>query len=197
MTNSMRRWGLIGAVIVVALLALWVWRRQSDREVVAISLVDLFTSAEKRTTGPVDVMFQPGTQRIRGETKRAIFMHPNSRLTYHQLPIPERAMLRTWLALKEDAWDKSTDGVLFRVGISSDGSYDEVAAHHVDPRSNVNDRRWIPLEIDLSAYEGQTVDIILNTNASMPGRGNDTSWDFSVWGTPEIVIGSTTSSSTP
>jgi hypothetical protein len=187
MTISTRRW-MLGALIVAVLVAAWWWRRQPTGDAVAANLVDLFPMAEKRSNGPIDVVFVLGTQRIRGEAKRSIFMHPTSRLTYQQVEVPERASLRTWMALKEDAWDKSGDGVLFRVGVSYGQTYDELATRHVDPRNNLNDRAWVPLDIDLSPYEGKTIDLIFNTNASPPGRGNDPSWDFAVWGAPEIVI---------
>ena len=64
--------------------------------------------------------------------------------------------------------------MLFRFGVSDGRTYDELLKQHVDPLHNTNDRRWIPVTIDLSAYAGQQVDIIFNTNSSLPGRGNDT-----------------------
>ena len=51
-----------------------------------------------------------------------------------------------------------------------------------------SDRRWIPIEVDLSAYGGLAVDLIFNTNSSMPGRGDNPANDWAVWGTPEIFL---------
>ena len=78
--------------------------------------------------------------------------------------------------------------MLFRLGVSDGRTYDELLKQHVDPLHNTSDRRWIPVTIDLSAYAGQQVDIIFNTNSSLPGRGDDNRFDWSVWGQPEIFI---------
>ena len=63
------------------------------------------------------------------------------------------------------------DGVLFRIGISDGkGKYEEFLKQHVNPQRRPEDRRWIPVDLDLSAYANQKVEVIFNTNASLPGR---------------------------
>jgi hypothetical protein len=42
--------------------------------------------------------------------------------------------------------------------------------------------------LDLSAYAGEEVDVILNTYGSAPGKGVDLRNDLAVWGAPEIVV---------
>ena len=42
--------------------------------------------------------------------------------------------------------------------------------------------------MDLSQYAGSQVDLIFNTNASLPGQGDDAAFDWAVWGEPEIFI---------
>jgi hypothetical protein len=187
MANSSRRWVIGGGLLaVIAAAAVWWWRQPAEVRVV-LDMVDGFAAAEKRSSGPVDVMIVSGTQRVHGEARPAIYMHPTSRLTYHKIQIPEHARLSGWVALKDEVWDKSTDGVLFRVGVSANGKYDEVIARHVDPRNDLAARRWVPIDADLSPYAGRTVDLILNTNTSPPGR-NDPTFDFAVWGEPRIVV---------
>ena len=44
---------------------------------------------------------------------------------------------------------------------------------HVDPVNNPSDRRWVPVDVDLSAYAGQAVELIFNTNTSPKGRGDN------------------------
>jgi hypothetical protein len=189
MKASMRRWLILGAATVAVLVAVW-WWRLPGREAEAVDLVDEFPVAEKRSIGPIDVMLIVGTHRVRGDAKRGIYMHPTSRLTYRGVRIPEHGQLRSWVALKEEVWDRSTDGVLFRVGVSDGSTYTDLATRHVDPRNNLSDRQWLPLDAELSSYAGRTVDVILNTNASVPGKGNDPTSDFAVWGEPQIVPGS-------
>jgi hypothetical protein len=126
---------------------------------------------------------------IGGETRRAIFMHPTSRLTFAGVTVPRDAWLRTSVALRPDVWDRpGGDGVLFRFGVSDGRTYDELVRQHVDPQNNRNDRRWIPIEVDLSPYGGLSVDLIFNTNSSLPGRGENPANDWSVWAAPEVFV---------
>jgi hypothetical protein len=102
--------------------------------------------------------------------------------------IPDAAHLRVFLGVKEEAWDKASDGVLFRFGISDGRTYEELLNQHVDPAGNQSDRRWLKEDIDLSAYAGQQVDLIFNTNTSLPSRGDNGAYDFAVWGEPAVVV---------
>ena len=43
----------------------------------------------------------------------------------------------------------------------------------MDPFHNKADRRWIPVAVDVSQYAGEEVEVIFNTNNSMPGKGDD------------------------
>jgi hypothetical protein len=45
----------------------------------------------------------------------------------------------------------------------------------------------VPVTADLSGYGGLELSLVLNTNASQPGQGNDTRHDKPVWGDPAIV----------
>jgi hypothetical protein len=44
------------------------------------------------------------------------------------------------------------------------------------------------VKIDLSAYAGEQVSLIFNTNSSMPGKGDNQDNDLALWGAPEIVV---------
>jgi hypothetical protein len=57
----------------------------------------------------------------------------------------------------------------------------------VNPKERDRDRRWLSAEIDLSAYEGQLVEIVLNTDPGPPNDAADKRNDFAVWGGPRIV----------
>jgi hypothetical protein len=92
-----------------------------------------------------------------------------------------------FIAVHENAWTQDgSDGVLFRFGVD-DGHYDELLNQLVDPRHNANDRGWLPVDIDLSAYAGQTVKLIFNTNTNLPGREVNSAFDQAIWGEPAII----------
>jgi hypothetical protein len=180
-----RAWWIVAAVSVAAVVSvLWLWRRGD-----AIDLTDRLDAAEKRSSGPsIELAIVRGTFRIRGEAKRGIFMHPTSRVTFPAMEIPSGAVFRASVGLKDEAWDKTVDGVLFRVGVSDGKTYTELSKRHVNPSNDPNDRRWIPLEADLDAYAGRTVQVILNTNSSLPGQGDNTASDWAVWGEPRVEV---------
>lgn len=183
-----KRWLTIAVIVlVVALVAVWFMRRRAEGPV-AIDLVEQFAAADKRSPLPVDKAFSVIELTVNGETRRGIYQHPTSRITW-KLTIPDDAWLRTSLALKPEMWDKESDGVLFRIGISDGRRYEELLSQHVDPHNAAGDRRWLPVNLDLSAYARQEVSLIFNTNSSLPGRGDDSQNDWAVWGEPQIYVG--------
>ncbi len=185
--NSKRVLLWVAVLIVLAVAAAWFWRgRQSGVESGAIDLVERFPEAQKRTTmSSLEDGYAIVTVTIDGDRKRSIFAHPFSRITW-SVDVPPRAVLRTAAALRPDTWTAPGDGATFRIGISDGKSYTEFYKQLIQPQQNAGDRRWFPIEIPLSAYEGQKVDIIFNTD---PGPGNNAVDDACIWGTPRIVPG--------
>lgn len=186
----MKRSYLILVVLVVLAAAAYLIYQRTRAEEVVLNLVTRFTApdVEKRSSVvPLAEGVKSESATIKGESKVGIFMHPTSRLTFKRVTIPESASLHVFLAVKEDAWDKPSDGVLFRFAVSAGPDYEELLNQHVDPANKEGDRRWIEQRIDLSAYAGQQVDLIFNTNSSLPGRGDNGAYDFAVWGSPSIV----------
>lgn len=188
----MKRSQILALVLLLVLIAIGFWYVRSGRSgQVAFSLVEAWPTVypeQARSNKPKEQAFQLKEVTLAGETRQAIRMIPTSRLTYPRVSIPENAWFRAWVAVEEEAWTQSTDGVLFRFGVSDGRTYDELLRQHVDPLHNANDRRWIPVLLDLSAYAGQQVDLILNTNSSLPGRGDDDRFDFAVWGDPALIV---------
>jgi hypothetical protein len=85
--------------------------------------------------------------------------------------------------MKPEVWSQPTDGAQFRIGIAEGRTYDELLRQVIRPSRG--DRRWFPVRLDLSAYEGHTVSVILNTDPGPPGDRN-TEFDEAVWGEPRI-----------
>jgi hypothetical protein len=183
------------AVVVIAALAFYFWRNRGGADVA----IDLAAIAAPEQTGdapgfefrPGDKkasMFKVGPETIGGQTRQnVIFSHASSRLIFSDQQIPDNGRLRAWIAVKEEAWTQdASDGVLFRFGVD-DGRYEELLNQMVDPRHNANDRGWLPVDIDLSAYAGQKVKLIFNTNASLPTKGDNPAYDFALWGDPAVV----------
>jgi len=174
------------AVVVVAAVAYYFWSRRGG-EAVAIDLVEAAQTAEFRPGEKKAEMFKVGPQTIGGVTKPSVFTHAASRLIFKDVTIPDNGRFRAFIAINESAWTQETsDGVLFRFAVN-DGRYDELLNQHVDPRHNANDRGWLPVDIDLSAYAGQKVKLIFNTNTNLPTREVNGAYDQSMWGEPAII----------
>lgn len=190
----MKKSQIVALVLLLVVVAAGVWYFTSGRSAsTAVALVDLYPAAyaagDARSNIPDKAAaFKLGPVSLDGDSRTAIYMATTSRLTFRRVAIPENAWLRVSLGLMEEAWTQSPDGVLFRFGVSDGRTYDELLKQHVDPLHNTGDRRWIPVTVDLSAYAGQEVDLIFNTNASLPGRPEDSRFDFAVWAQPEIFI---------
>jgi len=157
------------------------------------SLFDRFPQAEQRAGG--HTAFAREDIVIGGERRRVIYAHAPTRLTF-ALSLPARARLSTAIALKPEAWQGGGDGVVFRIGIADERRYDPLFVRHVNPFANPDDRRFIPVMVDLSSYGGwqwslfyrpwtTTWRIVLATDAGPPGSGN-TAWDWAVWADPMI-----------
>lgn len=182
--------GHLGALVPVAMVAAAIATvavvvtrdRARPTETIAVDLVEEFDAAVKRTQGPLHQTFAinndgPG---------RAIFAHPPSEIVW-KTRIPSAARLRAWLELTPPAWDRSTDGVVFRIGVAEGETYTGLMTEHVDPMHVPEDRRPRQVDIDLSGYAGREVEIIFATDASLPGRRFDPSYDWALWRAPRIV----------
>jgi hypothetical protein len=183
------RWLVLIGVIVVIGLLVWGWRRGSGSGG-GIDLVQLLPQAEKRSLPtPVDQAIKVVTVTINGETKTCILEQAHGRITFRLTPPPD-SWFSASIAVDPSVWGKEGDGVLFRLGVSDGKStYEELLNQDVNPAGNPSDRRWIPVALDLSAWAGREINVILSTNASMPGKPPDLRNDLALWGAPALVVG--------
>ena len=179
MTTS--RWTALGVVVACLVLGFWLWPSgsQVDNE---INLVAQLATAEKRTNVEGAAQFVVESVTIDGVTKQAILARPHSRLIY-SITVPQDAWFEVSFAMKPEAWDLPGDGAQFRVGVSDGRMYEELLRQYVNPKGG--DRRWFSARLDLSAYEGRQIKVILNTDPGPP-EGNDTANDLAVWADPRI-----------
>jgi hypothetical protein len=79
------------------------------------------------------------------------------------------------------------NGVYFYAGVSDGKSFEQLFNQTLNPFANASERRWVPVTVDLSAYAGEEINLILNTVASGPGGPPDDRGDMPLWGAPEVV----------
>jgi len=175
---------ILTAIVVVVLVigGWWLFKRTSRGA--AIDLISTFDTATKK---PSDSAFQIVDMDLNGERKHAIFTTPPTRLIW-KVKIPDDGWIKASLGMKPESWDKEGDGVLFRIGVSDGRAFEDLLTLHVDPFHNKSDRRWIPVAVDVSQYAGEEVEVIFNTNNSMPGKGDDRNNDTALFAEPLIVV---------
>lgn len=174
------------AVIVVVLIIIggwWLFHRGSGQPV---DLLQQFDQA-KKDGGSFSVV----DATLAGETLKAISAPPDGRIHFH-VRVPDDGWLRVSLGVQPEAWDKEGDGTYFFAGVSDGRAYEQLFTQTVNPYKNPPERRWIPVTVDLSAYAGEDVELVLNTRASPPPEPgqppqHDTRNDMPLWGAPEIV----------
>jgi hypothetical protein len=169
---------LTALVLVVVLVAgWWLFHRGSSAKV---DLLDQFQQA-KQAGGTYSVV----SATLAGDSKKAILAPPNGRLTFH-VKVPDDGWLRVSLGTQPETWDKDGNGVLFFAGVSDGRSFEKLFEQVLNPHANPSERRWIPVAVDLSAYAGEEMDIILNTRSSAAGVAADERNDQPLWGAPAI-----------
>jgi hypothetical protein len=171
-------------VVFVIILGWWLLRRSSSA-----GAVDLLAQFDQATKAPAGEPFPIVDATLGSETRKAIAppAGPGTRIIW-KVRVPDDGWLRVNLGLKPESWTKEGDGVLFKVLVSDGKAADELFTQHVNPYGKPEDRRWIPVMVDLSAYGGEQVDLIFNTYASPPKVEGDSRNDTPLWGAPEIVI---------
>jgi hypothetical protein len=174
---------LTAIVVGVLIIAGWWLFKRSNRGP-AIDLISTFDSATKK---PDPGVFQIVDMDLNGEKKHAIFTQAPSRMIW-KVKIPDDGWIKASLGMKPETWDKEGDGVYFRIGVSDGRTFEDLLTLNVDPFHNKPDRRWIPVVVDVSQYAGEVVEVIFNTNNSMPGKGDDRQNDLALIGEPQIFI---------
>jgi hypothetical protein len=170
---------LTAVVILVVAAAGWFVFRRGNAE--RVDLLTQYEQAQKKggTFSVADIT-------LAGETMRAIVAPANSRITF-RVRVPDDGWLKVALGLKPEAWTVEGNGVHFYAGVSDGRAFEPLFTQTVNPFANASERRWIPVMVDLSAYSGEEMDIILNTVASGPGVAADDRGDMPVWGAPEVL----------
>jgi hypothetical protein len=160
----------------------WLFARSERAE--PIDLIETLGSAVKAPAGGT---FETVDAELNGETRRAIYAPPPTRITW-KVRVPYDAWLKVAMGLKSEAWTQEGNGVLFLVGVSDGKRFDPLFTQHVNPFGNTGDRKWIPVRVDLSAYAGEEVELIFNTRSGPPEQGDDPRNDHALWGAPEIIV---------
>ena len=122
---------------------------------------------------------------INNNEREALVEHPNSEVVFKDADIMENAELKFGVGINQTAWDKAGDGVLFEVIIVDEKSQkNEIFSRYIDPKNNVEDRKWFDINLNLKAFAGQKVSFIFKTTGGPKG---DLNYDWAGWSSPQII----------
>lgn len=111
-----------------------------------LDLLKALPSAERRGLAPPREPAEAVIDGFGTDLRPSILVVVPSRITWRGLRFPKRSLVRTSVGVRTGA--RST--ILFRIGISDDRTYDELARQVV----NAGTQGWTDVRVDLSRYAG-------------------------------------------
>lgn len=174
------RWflvGLVGGLSVLGTYGLLTGRSGG----VAMDFVEAFPTAS--VVRPNPAVFTVSEVTISDVTLPSLVASQASRIAW-EVTVPPHAWLEVRLGLHDAAPPAGGDGVMFRVGLSFDGHYEELVNEIVAPQPGGGRQGWRAVEFDLAPYAGRPVSLIFNTSPAGNAPG---AW-HAVWGQPRLVI---------
>jgi hypothetical protein len=120
-----------------------------------------------------------------GRMRQWLYMHPPSRVTFDVTVTNRDTFFTAGTALRPEAWYTDYgDGVRFAVEIATAGSQPiEIYGQRLNPRANVDERRWVEVRLPLASYLGKSIEITLRTDPV-----DDVRNDWAGWGNPMVVV---------
>ena len=121
---------------------------------------------------------------INGDARLVLAQHPNSLMAFKDVLINENAKFEFGIGINQAACDKSGDGVLCEISVIDDTPKNTlIFSKYIDPKNNMEDRRWFDEEVDLSEFSGQEVSFVFKTDG---GPAGNTAYDWSGWSYVQI-----------
>ena len=147
---------------------------------------DKFVDIGWQLVGPL-VAGRPGIVEFPhgGRMRQWLYMHPPSRVAFDVTVTDRDTFFTAGMALRPEAWYTDYgDGVRFAVDIATAGSHPvEIYGQRLNPRANVDERRWVEVRLPLAAYLGKSIEITLRTDPV-----DDVRNDWAGWGNPMVVV---------
>lgn len=165
-------WYLVGVGVGVAILSVWWVAARAPR--VAVDLI-----AMRPAGGQVEELS------IDGVTQKALSIGEPGQMAW-TVTVPSGGWLRANLGVRQEAWSHEGTTLVFVVSVEQDGVNSELLRTPIDPFANAPDRQWVPVLLDLSAWAGQTVDLILAAHRAQTDA--NVSLSAALWGTPAVVV---------
>ena len=123
---------------------------------------------------------------ILDEGRDVLFVHPapsGSTALVYPVKIESATTFRADLAAAPEAWTLEGDGLTFSLYVEDDAGMHLVYSRYVDPKHHQQDRRWVPMQVNLTPFGGKVVRLILVVGS---GPAGDRRYDWAGWGEPRL-----------
>ena len=124
--------------------------------------------------GPPQVILRPVD--LGGDERAALHAHAPAILRIGDVAVPPNGRLHLGAGILDHPELDRSDGVGFAVRVASGGEETEIWRRLLDPGHRPEDRGWIDVELALDRWAGETVDLVLATEARQPRRMNRSVW---------------------
>lgn len=175
--------GLTAGLALYLWLSLWVLRPDLLPQRTYYDLIENLRVTE-RLVDPA--LLEVERWEILDQEREVLFVHPTSSgstALVYPLRVAPRTTLRADLALAPGAWEAEGDGVTFSIYVEDQAGMDLLYSRYVDPKHHQQDRRWLPMQLDLSPYSGRLVRLIMVVGS---GPAGDRRYDWAGWGEPRL-----------
>ena len=177
-------------VIVAAIAGAWGCGDHQDEAIRTIRIFDLLKALPRANIqAPAQEYVVARTGIVGKEQRDVIFMHPPSRAEFPPVQVYADSILAFAIAIQEEAWDKAGDGVEFSVQVKGSDPVQKkvfsLYSRYIDPKHNIEDRRWVGVKIPLRRFAGQAIRVVLSTS---PGPMKNADFDWAIWGEPQILL---------
>ncbi len=126
---------------------------------------------------------------VGNEGAETIWSVPPTSLTYRGIALPATGAprFRCKVAIHPLVWSEgNADGAEFALEVRAGAAPPQrVWSALIDPFGHPEQRAWLPVDVDLSAFAGQTVDLILKNG---PGPAGNAYADWCLWADPALAV---------
>jgi hypothetical protein len=119
---------------------------------------------------------------VGGETRRALALAPNSKVTFQPVSVLEGARLKFGIGVSDSYQAGADAATKFEIIVHSENQDHVLFSKLMDPKGNPGDTYWHDDLIDLSPFAGREIGITLSIE-----QASDTALDAAGWSDLEIV----------
>ncbi len=121
--------------------------------------------------------------KIEGIRRKLLFQPAPGRVEFRSLTPGPHSHLQTAIAMGPESWKKAGDGVHFEIRADISNATEVLFSKYIDPKNIPSDRRWHPVDLDLSRFDGKEISISLSTGAGPEGNSD---FDWAGWAEPRL-----------